>query len=278
MTLRQEVEVHEIHAESDYDEDDEGPVAPGSQDGSLSQLLISRNRKEPFENLPRPSSHPSVSRRHQEPDDSEYRKPDPWKNKVVEDFFSSDFFLVIFRWVWGHASHHHQDSECRKEEPWNPFDGHNQCQDEHVDDIGEKKTHQPGRRRPLERNWRRRSLNLVLVTLVLVANRTIVHMSTQTTLYGARATNSHDSWRGVWVFNVAAYLDPHEKAITFQALRRCLESAGPCGLSGESGGSEGLASATTDNRPMSIDVYRAPAPGPSAPKPPGQPAIGGRLV
>lgn len=53
MTLRQEVEVHEIHAESDYDEDDEGPVAPGSQDGSLSQLLISRNRKEPFENLPR---------------------------------------------------------------------------------------------------------------------------------------------------------------------------------------------------------------------------------
>jgi len=60
MTLRQEVEVHEIHAESDYDEDDEGPVAPGSQDGSLSQLLISRNRKEPFENLPRPSSHPSV--------------------------------------------------------------------------------------------------------------------------------------------------------------------------------------------------------------------------
>ena len=74
------------------------------------------------------------------------------------------------------------------------------------------------------------------------------------------------------------YLDPHGKAITFQALRRCLESAGPCGLSGESGGSEGLASATTDNRPMSIDVYRAPAPGPSAPKPPGQPAIGGRLV
>jgi len=60
MTLRQEVEVHEIQAESDYDEDDEGPVAPGSQDGSLSQLLISRNRKEPFENLPRPSSHPSV--------------------------------------------------------------------------------------------------------------------------------------------------------------------------------------------------------------------------
>jgi len=55
-------------------------------------------------------------------------------------------------------------------------------------------------------------------------------------------------------------------------------SAGPCGLSGESGGSEGLASATTDNRPMSIDVYRAPAPGPSAPKPPGQPAIGGGLV
>ena len=224
MTLRQEVEVHEIHAESDYDEDDEGPVAPGSQDGSLSQLLISRNRKEPFENLPRPSSHPSVPqheipaddydengdgqsrevkqpfgnlprlhpsvpRRHQEPDDSEYRKQEPWKKKVVEDFFSSDFFLVIFRWV-----------------------------------------------------------------------------------------RRHDSRRGVWVFNMAAYLDPHEKAITFQALRRCLESAGPCGLSGESGGSEGLASATTDNRPMSIDVYRAPAPGPSAPKPPGQPAIGGRLV
>jgi len=55
---------------------------------------------------------------------------------------------------------------------------------------------------------------------------------------------------------------------------------GPSEASGlvESGGSEGLASATTDNRPMSIDVYRAPAPGPSAPKPPGQPAIGGRLV
>ena len=187
MTLRQEVEVHEIHAESDYDEDDEGPVAPGSQDGSLSQLLISRNRKEPFENLPR--LHPSVPLMSQAPSDSEYRKPEPWKKKVVEDFFSSDFFLVIFRWVW-----------------------------------------------------------------------------------------SHDSRRGVWVFNMAAYLDPHGKAITFQALRRCLESAGPCGLSGESGGSEGLASATTDNRPMSIDVYRAPAPGPSAPKPPGQPAIGGRLV
>ena len=88
----------------------------------------------------------------------------------------------------------------------------------------------------------------------------------------------HAQPRGAWAFNMAAYLDPHGKAITFQALRRCLESAGPCGLSGESGGSEGLASATTDNRPMSIDVYRAPAPGPSAPKPPGQPAIGGGLV
>ena len=88
------------------------------------------------------------------------------------------------------------------------------------------------------------------------------------------------AWNG-YAFDVPGgphYLDPHGKAITFQALRRCLESAGPCGLSGESGGSEGLASATTDNRPMSIDVYRAPAPGPSAPKPPGQPAIGGRLV
>ena len=68
MTLRQ-VEVHEIHAESDYDEDDEGPVAPGSQDGSLSQLLISRNRKEPFENLPRPSSHPSVPQHDPHADD-----------------------------------------------------------------------------------------------------------------------------------------------------------------------------------------------------------------
>ena len=45
MTLRQEVEVHEIHAESDYDEDDEGPVA-----GVVAV--------EPFENLPR--LHPSV--------------------------------------------------------------------------------------------------------------------------------------------------------------------------------------------------------------------------
>ena len=69
MTLRQVVEVHEIHAESDYDEDDEGPVAPGSQDGSLSQLLISRNRKEPFENLPRPSSHPSVPQHDPHADD-----------------------------------------------------------------------------------------------------------------------------------------------------------------------------------------------------------------
>ena len=42
---RQEVEVHEIHAESDYDEDDEGPVA-----GAVAV--------EPFENLPR--LHPSV--------------------------------------------------------------------------------------------------------------------------------------------------------------------------------------------------------------------------
>ena len=50
-----------------------------------------------------------------------------------------------------------------------------------------------------------------------------------------------------------------------------LPGPGPCG-------SEGLASATTDNRPMSIDIYRAPAPGPSAPKPPGQPAIGEGLV
>ena len=39
MTLRQEVEVHEIHAESDYDEDDEGPVAGAAA-------------VEPFENLP----------------------------------------------------------------------------------------------------------------------------------------------------------------------------------------------------------------------------------
>ena len=39
MTLRQEVEVHEIHAESDYDEDDEGQV--GGAVGA-----------EPFENLP----------------------------------------------------------------------------------------------------------------------------------------------------------------------------------------------------------------------------------
>ena len=51
MTLRQ----HEIHADSDYDEDDDGPVA--GADGSLSQIL---NSKEPFENLPRPSSHRSV--------------------------------------------------------------------------------------------------------------------------------------------------------------------------------------------------------------------------
>ena len=39
MTLRQEVEVHEIHAESDYDKDDDGPVA-----GAVAV--------EPFENLP----------------------------------------------------------------------------------------------------------------------------------------------------------------------------------------------------------------------------------
>ena len=179
MTLRQEVEVHEIHAESDYDEDDEGPVAPGSQDGSLSQLLISRNRKEPFENLPRPSSHHSVL---QTP-----ASPLP----PVPEF--------------------------------------------------------PARQ-------------------VVAAD-------------AARSPDAdHAQPRGALAFNMAAYLDPHGKAITFQALRRCLESAGPCGLSGESGGSEGLASATTDNRPMSIDVYRAPAPGPSAPKPPGQPAIGGGLV
>ena len=37
--LRQEVEVHEIHAESDYDEKDDGPVA-----GAVAV--------EPFENLP----------------------------------------------------------------------------------------------------------------------------------------------------------------------------------------------------------------------------------
>ena len=67
MTLRQEVEVHEIHAESDYDEDDEGPVA--GADGSLSNLLRSRNRKEPFENLPRPSSHPSVPQHDPHADD-----------------------------------------------------------------------------------------------------------------------------------------------------------------------------------------------------------------
>ena len=207
MTLRQEVEVHEIHAESDYDEDDDGPVAgavavepfENLPHRSVPQHEIhaddydedgdgqSREVKQPFGNLPR--LHPSVPRRHQEPDDSEYRKQEPWKKKVVEDFFSSDFFLVIFRWV--------------------------RC---------------------------------------------------------------HDSRRGVWVFNMAAYLDPHEKAITFQALRRCLESVGPRRLSGESGGSEGLASATTDNRPMSIEVYRAPAPGPSAPKPPGQLERGGIRV
>ena len=39
MTLRQEVEVHEIHAESDYDKDDDGPVA-----GAVAV--------EPFEKLP----------------------------------------------------------------------------------------------------------------------------------------------------------------------------------------------------------------------------------
>ena len=39
MTLRQVVEVHEIHAESDYDEKDDGPVA-----GAVAV--------EPFENLP----------------------------------------------------------------------------------------------------------------------------------------------------------------------------------------------------------------------------------
>ena len=200
MTLRQEVEVHEIHAESDYDEDDDGPVAgavavepfENLPHRSVPQHEIhaddydedgdgqSREVKQPFGNLPR--LHPSVPRRHQEPDDSEYRKQEPWKKKVVEDFFSSDFFLVIFRWV--------------------------RC---------------------------------------------------------------HDSRRGVWVFNMAAYLDPNEEAITLQALRRCLESAGPLGLSGESGGSEGLASTTTD-------VYRAPAPGPSAPKPPGQLERGGIRV
>ena len=171
MTLRQEVEVHEIHAESDYDEDDEGPVAPGSQDGSLSQLLISRNRKEPFENLPRPSSHHSVL---QTP-----ASPLP----PVPEF--------------------------------------------------------PARQ-------------------VVAAD-------------AARSPDAdHAQPRGAWAFNMATYLDPHEKSITFQALRLCLESSNPVGP-GESGGSEGLASTTTD-------VYRAPTPGPSAPKPPGQPAIGEGLV
>jgi len=42
MTLRQEVEVHEIHAESDYDEEDDGQVG-----GAVAV--------EPFENLPHPS-------------------------------------------------------------------------------------------------------------------------------------------------------------------------------------------------------------------------------
>ena len=84
--------------------------------------------------------------------------------------------------------------------------------------------------------------------------------------------------------SLTPYLDPHERA-TENASPRTERGAPNPGVrtrarrwSGESGGSEGLASATTDNRPMSIDVYRAPAPGPSAPKPPGQPAIGGGLV
>ena len=47
MTLRQEVEVHEIHAESDYDEDDDGQVG-----GAVAV--------EPFENLPHHSVPPVV--------------------------------------------------------------------------------------------------------------------------------------------------------------------------------------------------------------------------
>ena len=42
----------------------------------------------------------------------------------------------------------------------------------------------------------------------------------------------HARPRAAWAFNMAAYLDPHGKAITFQALKRCLESAGPLGAVG----------------------------------------------
>ena len=168
MTLRQ-VEVHEIYAESDYDEDDDGPVA--GADGSLSQVL---NLKEPFENLPRPSSHHSVPQHEIHADD--YDEDGDGQSREVKQPFGNLPRL--------HHSEH-------------PFDGHTQYQDEPDDDIEVRDHLQPVRRRPLERNCRRRSLDIVLVTLVLVANRTIVHMSTQTTLYGARATNSHDSRRGV---------------------------------------------------------------------------------
>ena len=67
------------------------------------------------------------------------------------------------------------------------------------------------------------------------------------------------------------YLDPHERA-TENAARRTERGAPNPGVrprarrwSGESGGSEGLASATTDNRPMSIESI---AHQPRVPQPP----------
>ena len=72
-------------------------------------------------------------------------------------------------------------------------------------------------------------------------------------------------------FDVPAYLDPHERA-TENASPRTERGAPNPGVrtrarrwSGESGGSEGLASATTDNRPMSIESI---AHQPRVPQPP----------
>ena len=94
MTLRQEVEVHEIHAESDYDEDDDGQVGGAvavepfvdarvfDSHRSVPQHEIhaddydedgdgqSREVKQPFGELPRPSSHRSVL---QTPDDFSFK-------------------------------------------------------------------------------------------------------------------------------------------------------------------------------------------------------------
>ena len=75
--------------------------------------------------------------------------------------------------------------------------------------------------------------------------------------------------RGVWVFNMAAYLDPHGKARGKEAPRACASwsnryAPGALGVSGESGGTEAQCRDKEGQPSKGIPTPRLSAPFPEA--------------